>query len=262
MSSSNTGIQVSVERDILWVTIEREEQLNALSLGILREIERVFSEHVGHEKLRAAIVTAVGSRCFAAGGDLRELDEYRDRQSANAMLDAACRSLDAIRQFPTPVIAALNGDALGGGAELALACDIRVFAPQAKIAFLQGRLNILPSWGGFSDLVEVVGMSQAMALLTSNRYVDAAEALTLGLAQYVAPADADFQEFLEHCLRPMRSKPAHLMRGLKRFKLERNTSASNRTLESELSAEMWLHQAHWDAAEALVQAMDKKKRGA
>lgn len=260
--SSNPGIRVSVERDILWVTIKREEQLNALSLGILGEIDNVFSAFAAHEQIHAAIITADGARCFAAGGDLRELDEYRDAQSAKAMIDSACRSLDAIRQFPTPVIAALNGDALGGGAELALACDIRVFAPHAKIAFLQGSLNILPSWGGYSDLIELVGMSEALALLTSNRYVDASEARTLGLAQYVAPEGADFQSFLEQCLQPMRDKPVHLMRALKRFKLERNSSKSNRTLESELSAQMWLHQTHWDAAQALVQAMDKKKQGA
>lgn len=265
--NKDTGIRVVVEDGVLTVTIDREAQLNALSLKILGDIKRVFAEHKSDDNILAAVITATGSRCFAAGGDLRELDACREPSAANTMIVDACAALDAIRQFPTPVIAALNGDALGGGAELALACDMRIFAPHARIAYLQGRLNILPSWGGFSDLAEVVGMSTALALLTSNRFVGAEESLRLGLAQYIAPEDQPFDEFVEQCLQPIREKPGHLVRAMKKFKLEKSiqeqsNKSATRALENALSSEMWLHQAHWDAADKLIQAMDNKKQPA
>ena len=270
MGADKADIQVELDGDILRVTINRERRLNALSLAILGELEATFGKYRSNDGIAAAIVTAQGSRCFAAGGDLHELEAFKDATSAKEMIDTACEALDAIREFPAPVVAALNGDALGGGAELAMACDMRIFASHAKIAYLQGRLNILPSWGGFADLADAVGMSATLALLTSNRLVDAEEAERLGIAQYVAPENKPFKDYLEQCLKPMREKPAHLLRAMKKFKIEkRNLQSINgegsfhsalREIENTLSTQAWLHDSHWQAADKLMHEMEKKKR--
>lgn len=261
--ASDNGIEVGIESDILRVTIQREAQLNALSIAILSQIEAIFSEFAANLELKAAVICGAGEHYFAAGGDLKELDAYRDRKQAEQMVKSACAALDAIRNFPVPVIAGLNGDALGGGAELALACDMRLFAAHAKIAYLQSKLNILPSWGGVSDLIETVGHSHAIALLSSNRFVEAPEALSLGIAQYIAPRASNFDRFIDSQLEPIRNNPAHIMRALKRFRRSKkladdNHSADFRALENELAITAWLDSAHWEAAAPILESMAKK----
>ena len=180
------AVLVAPADGILRVTINRPEKRNALSRAVLDELGQVFAGHAADEALRVAVLTAAGSHSFAAGGDLRDLAAVRTREGAAAMATQARTALDAIRRFPVPVVAALNGVALGGGAELAVACDLRIAAAHAGIGFVQGQLNIATAWGGGIDLMRLLGPARGLAVLGRSEVLGAAQAHALGLVDAVA----------------------------------------------------------------------------
>jgi enoyl-CoA hydratase len=171
------------------------------------------------------------------------------------MANDAKRALDAVRQFPVPVVAAVNGDALGGGAELALACDFRLLANHARIGFLQGRLNIATAWGGGIDVLQKVGPSKGLWLLASREMVGGAAALEMGLADAVAAEGESLESAVAAFLGPMRRQVPQVMRafkalalgvagGLGRDELEK--------LETEKFSDTWIHDDHWAAVDKLL----------
>lgn len=248
-------LQVTVTDGLLRVLINRPEKRNALSQAVLDEIGVVFNEYARDASLVAATITGAGERCFAAGGDLKEFDGLREPAAVARMTQRSSAALDAIRDFPVPVIALLNGDALGGGAELAVACDMRVFASHAKIAFVQGTLCISPAWGGGADLVRLVGPSRALKLLSRADLLDAQAALDVGLADAIAAPGESFADFTAAFLKPVAQRKPQVMRAFKALaQASRHAGdrASLRALETESLISTWLHQDHWDAAEAVL----------
>ncbi len=172
------------------VTLARPEKLNALDQATLLELDRVFEHLRGQVAagLRAVIVTGAGERAFAAGADIAELAGL----DAAAALEASRRGnrvFSKIAAFPVPVIAALNGFALGGGLELALACTLRIAAEHAKLGQPEVRLGLIPGYGGTQRLPRLIGRGPALQMLLSGEPVDAATALRLGLVNQVVPAE-------------------------------------------------------------------------
>jgi len=167
------------------VTINRPDKHNPLSLEVLQQIAAVLTAAAQEPHVRCAVIRGAGERYFAAGGDLRKLADVRTEEETTAMMEASRAALDAVRGFPLPVIALVNGDALGGGGELAVACDMRVFASHSRMAFVQGTLCISPAWGGGADLVRLLGGSRALRLLSTAELLDGPAALALGLADAV-----------------------------------------------------------------------------
>lgn len=249
-------VKVELQDRILHVLVDREEKRNALSLAVLGEIRETFTNHAANQEIVAAVVMGAGKRCFAAGGDLQELDTVRDEVRLRAMTDAAFAALNSIRHFPVPVIAALNGDALGGGAEFALSCDMRVFARHARIAFVQGNLCVSSAWGGGIDLMRLLGDANALRLLTRVEFIDAEEAWRLGLAQAVASEDESIEAALERFLAPIKQMRPHVMRAFKALgRAYRDGARPQELREVEVTSlmETWLHDDHWQAA-AKIQA--------
>ena len=162
-------VLISVDDGLLRITINRPEKRNPLSRAVLARLREVFEEQRGNDDLVLALLSGAGDKSFAAGGDLRDLEQVRTLDEARALHDLGNGALQAIRSFPVPVVAALNGLALGGGAELALACDLRIAAAHARIGFVQGRLNIPTAWGGGSDLAATIGPARALELLCGAR---------------------------------------------------------------------------------------------
>ena len=218
-------------------------------------MRETFERHAKDESLCVATLTGAGDKSFAAGGDLRDLATVRTVEEAEIMADQAKAALDAIRRFPVPVVAALNGDALGGGAELAASCDFRVAASHARIGFIQGRLNIATAWGGGIDLARIVGTTAALRLVARSELLSGHEALALGLVDVAAGEGQSLDDCLEAFLAPIMRQTPHVLRAFKTLNLGSRRDLPRdqlMQLETRLFADTWAHQDHWDAADKLL----------
>jgi len=247
----------------LQVTINRPEQRNALSLELLDRLGEVFISAAPDTTLKCAVLTATGDRCFAAGGDLKELDAVRSETATLAMSRRARAALDAVRRFPVPVIAALNGHALGGGAELALACDLRVATPQAELGLLQAQLNVTTAWGGGIDLLALLGPARGLALLIEARRIPATEALQLGLLHRVCGPHESLAACIDSALAPLLERPVQVLRAYKALASEARRALHERltAVEERGFTASWTHADHWAAAElALAPRLPDQRR--
>jgi enoyl-CoA hydratase len=174
---------------ILTLTVNREKALNALNIQTMRELGHFFREDAPRRSgLQGIILTGAGDRAFVAGADIKEflgLDAGKGQEMAQFGQDV----FFAIERFPKPVIAAVNGFALGGGCELAMACHLRVASENARFGQPEVKLGIIPGYGGTQRLVQYIGKSKAMELLMTGDMIDAREAHRLGLVNYVLPLE-------------------------------------------------------------------------
>lgn len=251
----NDEILVAVEGPLLRVILNRPEKRNPLSREVLARLNEIFEAHAAEPSLRLALLSGAGDRSFAAGGDLRDLERVTTPADARALYDLGNGAFHAIRGFPVPVVAALNGIAIGGGAELALACDLRIAAAHARIGFVQGTLNISSAWGGGNDLVAIVGPARGLQLMAEATVLGASEALAAGLVDAVADAGEDFAAFVERFLALwLRQKP-QVMRAFKWQAAARKLGIARSEIEArdrELFAATWCHDDHWAAARGIL----------
>lgn len=172
------------------VTLNRPKVLNALNAKVFDELEELFASISDNPAVRVVLITGAGDRAFAAGADINELAKTGKPNSPTgeqlALRGQAVFSL--IESCPKPVIAVINGFALGGGCELALACTMRLAADSAKLGQPEIKLGIIPGYGGTQRLSRLVGHSRALRLILTGDAIDAAEALRIGLVDEVHPA--------------------------------------------------------------------------
>ena len=174
--------------NILKVTINRPDALNALNSEVIRELQKVFDENKEDDCIRCVLLTGAGAKAFVAGADISELAGLDQREGA----DLSARSLSlmqSIQDFPTPVIAVINGFALGGGCELAMACDIRLASATARLGQPEVNLGLLPCFGGTQRLPRIVGRGKAMQLIFTGALISADEAYRIGLVDEVYPPE-------------------------------------------------------------------------
>lgn len=254
-------ILVSTEGKLLRVTLNRPEKRNPLSRAALARLREIFQAHAADERIALAVLTGAGDKSFAAGGDLRDLEQVQSPDQARALSDLGNGAFNAIRLFPAPVVAALNGVALGGGAELAVACDLRIAAAHAKIGFVQGTLNIPTAWGGGNDLAAIVGPSRALMLLAGAPVLNAADALAAGLVDAVAPEGEPFGTFVERQIAAWLKQRPQVMRAFKWQAAARKlgfTRAAIDERDRELFAVAWCHDDHWEAARGFLDRENRK----
>ena len=183
-----TTLSFFVSDRVARVTIERPDKLNALNGTVIREIGMAARRIADDAAIAGAILTGSGSKAFVAGADISEL-------AGQGALDGRTRSLEGQRAFRglercgKPVIAAVNGFALGGGCELAMACHLRVASENARFGQPEAKLGIGPGYGGSIRLPRLVGRGRALELLLTGAMIDAQEALRIGLVNRVVPAD-------------------------------------------------------------------------
>jgi enoyl-CoA hydratase len=168
------------------VTLDRPEALNALSFRLIRELAAVLESLDADPAVRAIVLTGAGSRAFAAGADIREMaDGTPESLAAQGSFDR----WDVVGRIRTPLIAAVRGFALGGGCELAMACDMIVAAEDATFGQPEIRLGVIPGAGGTQRLTRAIGKAKAMELILTGRSMDSAEAERLGLVTRVVPRE-------------------------------------------------------------------------
>lgn len=182
-----TYLSVEKKDGIAYVTINRSNMLNALNTDVFCELNTAFTKINDDSEVQVTILTGEG-RAFVAGADITQLG-FCDVQSARAMSIQAQRTMELIETIDKPVIAAVNGFALGGGNELAMACDIRIASEKAKFGQPEVGLGIIPCFGGTQRLPRLVGKGEAKYLIMSGEMIDAQEAYRIGLVQKVVPAE-------------------------------------------------------------------------
>lgn len=175
------------ETTIAILTLNRPERRNAIDHQMIRELGAALDELEAEHEAKAVIITGAGDKAFAAGADIKELKE-RNHQAALQRINSAL--FRRIEEHRLPFIAAIKGYALGGGCELAMACDIRIAADNAKFGQPEVGLGILPGAGAIQRLPRLVGMGRAKDLIYTGRIIDAAEAERIGLVQYVVPTES------------------------------------------------------------------------
>jgi enoyl-CoA hydratase/carnithine racemase len=190
-------------------TIDGEARRNAISLALLRELGEHLARAGGDRALRCVVLTGAGDKAFCAGADLKE----RARMSAedvHAFHDGLRRALRGVEEAPQPFVAAINGAALGGGLELALACDLRVAAEAAQLGLPEVSLGIIPGGGGTQRLARLVGVAHAKDLVLTARRISAAEALSMGLVSRLEPGARLLDAALEVAAQIARNAPVSL----------------------------------------------------
>jgi len=193
-STTFENLSVEIHGRIARVTINRPKVLNALNEQTVREIHAAFLSLRDNADVGVVILTGAGEKAFVAGADINELAVMTPLQgeASSKLGQAALREIELLGK---PVIAAINGFALGGGCELALACHIRFASENAKLGLPEVGLGIIPGYGGTQRLPRIVGLGVALELIATARIIDAQEALRIGLVNRVLPAG----ELLAHC---------------------------------------------------------------
>ena len=180
------NIAVSVDAGVASVVLNRPEVRNAIDKPMIDDLHRALDELAAREDVAALVLSGAGGKAFAAGADIAQL---RERRSAEALQAINARLFLRVEEFPVPTIAAVTGYALGGGCELAMACDLRVAGRSAKFGQPEVGLGIIPAAGGTQRLPRLVGLGRAKELIYTGRIVDAAEAERIGLVNVVVDDD-------------------------------------------------------------------------
>jgi enoyl-CoA hydratase len=243
---------VNVERRgpiAIW-TIDRPEAKNAIDSTTMRDLSRIVGEAGKDGALRAAVLTGAGD-VFVSGGDLRELKDKSTASDAEELTDAGFALTRAIAHLPFPVVCAMPGHAIGGGAELAVACDLRIAERRARIAFVQTRMGVSTAWGTVPRLVALVGPSIAGRLLYTGRGIESVEAKEVGLVDELVEDGHSLETALLWTEEIAKGAPAAVA-AMKRLVREtsENIAHAVRPLERELFVGTWSGADHAEAIAA------------
>ena len=183
------NVQLRKEAPLGWIIINRPDKLNALNAETIRELYSAFMSLRDDPEIKSVILTGSGDKAFVAGADIGELASLDHATGKDYVLEGQ-ELTKLIENFRKPVIAAINGFALGGGTELALACHIRIASENAKMGQPEVKLGLIPGFGGTQRLARLVGKGKAMEIVLSGKMIDAQESLSIGLINTVVPQSA------------------------------------------------------------------------
>ena len=179
----------NIEDNICTITINRPEKLNALNKDVINDLSNALDEIYTNEEIKSVIITGSGEKAFVAGADIGEFLTLDAQAGAELARSGQEKVFNKIENSPKPIVAAVNGFALGGGCELAMTCHFRIASEQAKFGQPEVNLGLIPGYGGTQRLVQLVGKGNAMQLLLTGSMIDASTAKNLGLVNDVTTAD-------------------------------------------------------------------------
>ena len=183
------NLLISLENRILTLTINRESKLNALNKATLNELHLALSDALKNAEVEGIIITGSGTKAFIAGADIAELRELDEVGAYKLASEGQEKVFNLIEQASKPIIAAINGFALGGGLELALACHIRIASENVKLGLPEVSLGLIPGYGGTQRLPQLIGKGKALELILTGDMIEAALAYNLGLLNHVVPIE-------------------------------------------------------------------------
>ena len=245
----NVGIVVERRGPLAIVTLRRPERLNAFNRKMFAALKTSARRLAVDPRLRAVVLTGAGPDAFCAGFDVNPDNpmvaemaralERRDKPTIAQSISAVRVAVDLFVALPVPIIAAINGKAFGGGAELAVRCDLRVMDPAAEICFSEVRLGLMPDWGGGATLTHLVGSALATELILTARRIKAEEALRMGLVNRISPAGGAREAAVEMAEAIMDNGPRAVREALKLIRAGRNlTLQDTLDLEQQIAVDL------------------------
>ena len=183
------NILVTSENGIGQITINRPSKLNALNVATIQDLHSAIESLENNEEIKVVILTGEGEKAFVAGADISEFADFSVEEGAKLAAQGQELLFDFIENLRKPVIAAVNGFALGGGLELAMSCHFRIASDNSKMGLPEVSLGVIPGYGGTQRLPQLIGKGRAMEMIMTAGMVSAEEALRLGLVNYVVPQD-------------------------------------------------------------------------
>lgn len=252
-------LEVTHIEHIVTLRFDRQEAHNALNLATMRRFHDVVQDLQNQPELRAVIITGAGERAFCSGGDLTELANYPDEAHARDFISVMGDALLMLERLPVPVIAAVNGYALGGGSEIALACDLRIVDETVRMGMVQVQMALTPGWGAGQRLLRLVGYSRAMQLLLDGRILQAGDLRQLGLANEVVATGTAYDEALS-LARRIADRPPRVVRAIKALLQAGLTQTYDDALMTERDGfpALWADQPHLDAVAAFLARQQNK----
>ena len=242
-TDSASGVDVRFDRfgAVAVLTIDRPQAANAFGPAAVTGFRRHLIGIRADASIAGVIVTGAGTRHFCSGGDVKAYASYTGAAELDPVFDAARQALDELEQLPVPTVAAINGVAIGGGVELALACDFRIAHARATLSLPQVRMGLMPGWYATERLLAICGRARAMHMILSGRRFSAAECLALGAIDAVAEGDVveSARGFLQQFEGANRASIAGVRRVVR--ELADNGRVAGRKLEREIFAELWFH---------------------
>jgi enoyl-CoA hydratase len=209
------NIVITAENGIGQVTINRPSKLNALNKVTIQELHDAFENLEKDDTIRVIIVTGEGEKAFVAGADISEFANFSIEEGAQLAAQGQELLFDFVEKLKTPVIAAVNGFALGGGLELAMACHFRIASDNAKMGLPEVSLGVIPGYGGTQRLPQLIGKGRAMELIMTAGMIDAETAKSFGLVNHVVP-QAELLEFTKGiATKIMKNSPMAISKAIK-----------------------------------------------
>ena len=230
---SYNNLTYEIENRINIISINRPEKLNALNIETFSEIDHAIKSSVANDEVRIIILTGVGEKAFVAGADIKEFVNFTMEQGSELSESGHKILSETIEGCPKPIIAAINGYALGGGLELAMACHIRVASENSKMGLPEVSLGVIPGYGGTQRLPQLVGKGRALDMILTAKMIDADEALAHGLINYKTDQN-ELMDFVKNLSKKIlanssnaiknaiKSVNANFEKGIDGFKLEIN----------------------------------------
>lgn len=212
---------------IAFLYLNRPEKFNALNISLLNKINSALKAISRDDKIRVIILTGIGEKAFAAGADISEFSEFKSKEAMELSKKGKEKVFDFIEDFSKPVIAAINGYALGGGLELALSCDIRIASNNALMGFPETSLGTIPGYGGTYRLAEIAGKGIAKEMILTCRKISAKEAIEIGLISYLTEKNELLDKATEVANQIMMNSPNAINSAIKAINYNGRDSKKN-----------------------------------
>ena len=248
-------IKLSQQNGIATLCINRPEARNALNWTAQEQFATAVHAIAQDTAVRVLIITGAGQKAFVSGGDLKELSQHPEAEAGARLNRIMSEALAKLTRLPIPTIAAINGDAFGGGCEIVTACDLRVAVSKARFCFAQVRNAVCTGWGGTARLVNLVGQSHALDLLLTARIFSAEEAATMGLVRQVVEDSVALDTAVAQLAKKLTTLPRHALAATKQliYATSHQTPSEHNQLESKLFVNLWTQPDHLEAVAAFLE---------